>query len=467
MHRALDSIIKVGMHSTRWLARLRNQLINDEFEFEQEKLRPGLKENMYKVGIPMYDEAVLTAIEIALIPYFEKKFLPNSHGWRPNRRLETCLYQIQTDNHQADWMWSATTQEGFTELPWELVIWCLRNHVHDPAYLELVEKAHKIGFGIPRLYSPTDPQAQPVSMPLIRYLYNVVFHEFDLAIFRLSYRPKWRDSINGKNKRHFKYYRYANEILFTYQGSEDSNKALQKAVKNRIRKTLGLTLKINEPTPNNSYTDAVRFVTFDLALLKDPAGQKTLHILIPIKDLDKYLHPKWAKRICGLNPFKEIELKQEPILEDLIWPPKVAPAKLVYRPHQVWDALWDHYSIATNAHVIEPVWIYLKQLAYREIKPGKIRRTTLLNNIYKPLKKLNRRGGFTEILPLPKGGFKPRPCRPTAEENFPTLIGLTYDIGLGPKRGFLPKKTPKQPRKIILPEPLFPTYDDYRDLDWN
>ena len=438
---ALGTIVEVNIDDERWIYELRDQIIDGEFEFQLKKTRPKLKVGKYTAPVPIFDETTIIAIEIALIPYFEEKFSPNSHGWRPNRRLETCFHHIQIDNFQADWMWVASTQEGFNDLPWELIIKTLHKHIDDPLYIALVNKAHETGFGIHRLYYPTDPEAQPVRMPLIRYLYNVFFHEFDLAVENLTTHPA--SSKEGQ----FKYYRYGREMLFICKGSREFNESTQQTVKNLMSQTLSLTLKINWPPKGDPHKNIVRFITFNLIFIKDSNGQSHLQILIPLEDIKKYLSRKWLKRTCNLASYKGRWPEKELRPETLWWLPNLGRAEIVYRLHQVWEKLWGHYSIGSNAYVIESVWVCLKQIALRRIKHGKVRRNNLPQETYKPLKKKHPLGGATEF-PLPPQGFKQRKCQKTAEEAFPTLIGLNHEILAGPGRGMLPsRKTPKKKSK--------------------
>ena len=425
---ALGTIVEVNTDDKRWIYELRDQIIDGEFEFQLKKTRPKLKVGKYTAPVPIFDETTIIAIEIALIPYFEKKFSPNSHGWRPNHRLETCFHHMQIDNFQADWIWVATTQERFNELPWELIIKKLHKHIDDPLYMALVNKAHEAGFGMHRLYHPTNPKAQPVRIPLMRYLYNVFFHEFDLAVENLATHPA------TSRKGQFKYYRYGREILFICKGSREFNDSTQQAVKDLISQTLNLTLKVNWPSKGNPHINIVRFITFNLIFIKDSNGQSHLQMLIPLEDIKKYLSRKWLKYTCNLASYRGKWPEKELKPGTLWWLPNLGRAEIIYRLHQVWEKLWDHYSIGSNAYVMESVWVCLKQIALRRLKSNKVKRSNLPQETYKPLKKKHPLGGFTEF-PLPPQGFKQRKCRKTAEENFPTLIGLNHEILAGPGRG--------------------------------
>ena len=139
------------------------------------KLRP------LSVGQPR-EKIVQKAIQVLLSAIFEPKFLPVSHGFRPNMSTHSALDGLHMRGANYAWVIQGDISKCFDSIPHEVIMDCLKKHIACVRTLTIIERALKIGVvneqGI-RIKSTIGTGQSKQGSVLSPILANIVLHALD------------------------------------------------------------------------------------------------------------------------------------------------------------------------------------------------------------------------------------------------------------------------------------------------
>jgi RNA-directed DNA polymerase len=211
--------------------------------------KPGGSGKVRSLGIPtVADRTVQAALKLVLEPIFEADFLPVSYGFRPKRRAQDAIAEIQRFGTKGyHWVLDADIEAAFDNVSHRAVMDAVRKRVKDKRVLALVKAFLKSGIltedGQHRDTHTGTPQGGILS-PLI---FNVALSALDEHLHR-DWLPGGR--MDGqyprrKRRRHglpnWRIVRYADDFAIMVHGSAEDAAALQDEVAS-VLEPLGLRL---------------------------------------------------------------------------------------------------------------------------------------------------------------------------------------------------------------------------------
>ncbi|MGH3971317.1 MAG: group II intron reverse transcriptase/maturase, partial [Mycobacterium sp.] len=108
---------------------------------------PGGSGKLRKLGIPVVaDRVVQAALKLVLEPIFEADFLPVSYGFRPNRRAQDAIAEIQFYGTRGyEWVLDADIEACFDSISHSALMDRVRARIKDKRVLALVKAFLKSG----------------------------------------------------------------------------------------------------------------------------------------------------------------------------------------------------------------------------------------------------------------------------------------------------------------------------------
>jgi RNA-directed DNA polymerase len=109
--------------------------------------KPGGSGKVRKLGIPVVaDRVVQAALKLVLEPIFEADFLPVSYGFRPKRRAQDAIAEIQFyGTRKYEWVLDADIEACFDSIDHAALMDRVRHRVKDKRVLALVKAFLKAG----------------------------------------------------------------------------------------------------------------------------------------------------------------------------------------------------------------------------------------------------------------------------------------------------------------------------------
>jgi RNA-directed DNA polymerase len=109
--------------------------------------KPGGSGKVRKLGIPVVaDRVVQAALKLVLEPIFEADFLPASYGFRPKRRAQDAIAEIQyLGTRKYEWVLDADIEACFDSIDHTALMDRVRHRVKDKRVLTLVKAFLKAG----------------------------------------------------------------------------------------------------------------------------------------------------------------------------------------------------------------------------------------------------------------------------------------------------------------------------------
>ncbi|MFJ9382079.1 reverse transcriptase domain-containing protein, partial [Streptomyces sp. NPDC101455] len=211
--------------------------------------KPGGSGKIRSLGIPsVADRTVQAALKLVLEPIFEAGFLPVSYGFRPKRRAQDAIAEIQRFGTKGyRWVLDADIEAAFDNVSHRAVMDAVRVRVKDKRLLALVKAFLKAGIlaedGQHRDTHTGTPQGGILS-PLI---FNIALQVLDEHLHR-DWKPGGRMDAQyprRKRRRHglpnWRIVRYADDFAILVHGCADDARALQDEVAS-VLAPLGLRL---------------------------------------------------------------------------------------------------------------------------------------------------------------------------------------------------------------------------------
>jgi group II intron reverse transcriptase/maturase len=131
------------------------------------------------LGIPTWsDKLVQEALRMLLEPYYERRFSPNSHGFRPEQGCHTALREIQRHWRGTVWFIEGDIKGCFDNIDHEIMLKIIQRDIHDGRLIQLIRGLLKAGYMEDWRYHETlggTPQGGIIS-PLLS---NIYLNELD------------------------------------------------------------------------------------------------------------------------------------------------------------------------------------------------------------------------------------------------------------------------------------------------
>ena len=211
--------------------------------------KPGGSGKVRKLGIPsIADRVVQAALKLVLEPIFEADFEPCSYGFRPKRRAQDAIAEIQyLGTRGYRWVLDADIEAAFDNVSHPAVMERVRARVKDKRVLALVKAFLKAGvlteLGEHRDTLTGTPQGGILS-PLI---FNIALSALDEHLMA-PWKPGGAmstDSRRAARRRkglpNWRFARYADDFAVLVTGTEQDTVALREQIA-AVLATIGLRL---------------------------------------------------------------------------------------------------------------------------------------------------------------------------------------------------------------------------------
>lgn len=250
--------------------------------------KPGKKElRPLSVGSPR-EKIVQKAITIVLEEIWEKKFSPNSYGFRPKKNLHQALYQIYRNGSAYNWVIQGDISKCFDMIPHSTILNIIQNKIKCDKTVQLVNKSLKAGYIDPKTGEHiTSKLGTPQGSILSPLLANIVLNQLDKQVENI--KPKYEtgkkrginkvyDAITSKtqniqkfkpgssevrklanmrrkipsmdvldpNFKRLMYLRYADDFVVLVIGSKDDTINIKLKIANALRLFCGLELNVDK-----------------------------------------------------------------------------------------------------------------------------------------------------------------------------------------------------------------------------
>jgi RNA-directed DNA polymerase len=140
-----------GVTIERFEAQAEEYIMELHIDLKEDKYKPEAVRRVYipkvgggerPLGIPcVKDRIVQTALKITLEPIFEKEFLPNSYGFRPNMGAKDALREVDRLIKEGYiWVVDADVEKYFDTIPKTPLINRVEERIADGKVLELIKQ---------------------------------------------------------------------------------------------------------------------------------------------------------------------------------------------------------------------------------------------------------------------------------------------------------------------------------------
>lgn len=243
------------------------------------------------------DKVILTAVLQVLEPFYERKFLDFSHGFRPGRGCHTALNYIQLRFGSANWAIEGDIARCFDDIDHDILLGILRRDIECDKTVALIKRSLKNPFvenGVTFKSQRGTFQGSPLS-PL---LCNIYLHEMDSFIkgLREEYisgtrrrkSPQYRKiqyelskaSLKVAERKHlkkllratpsknpvdpdfrrFSYVRYADDFVIGITGPKKDCEEIRNKLREFLIKTLALELSMNKTVISHFNQEGITFL---------------------------------------------------------------------------------------------------------------------------------------------------------------------------------------------------------------
>jgi RNA-directed DNA polymerase len=211
--------------------------------------KPGGSGKVRRLGIPtIADRVVQAALKLVLEPIFEADFLPFCYGFRPKRRAQDAIAEIQYyGTHGYQWVLDADIEACFDSIDHAALMDRVRSRIKDKRVLALVKAFLKAGIltelGVRQDTITGTPQGGILS-PLLANIALSVLDEHVMAPWKpdgtmgSEYR---RARQRRQNAATWRLVRYADDFVILVHGTREHAELLREDVASVLER-LGLRL---------------------------------------------------------------------------------------------------------------------------------------------------------------------------------------------------------------------------------
>lgn len=344
------------------------------------------------LGIPTWSDKLLQeVIRLILEAYYEPRFSPHSHGFRPERGCHTALTEIYQNWVGTKWFIEGDIEACFDSLDGKVLLSILGENLHDNRFLRLIEGLLKAGYLENWRYHATFsgcPQGSVLS-PVLSNIYldrldqfverellptynrgnrrgvNPEYTRIRDNAKRLEKAGEWEGARklrrqrqrlpsrhpNDPDYRRLRYLRYADDWLLGFSGPRAEAEQIKARLKEFLRDDLKLTLSEEKTLITHARTQAARFLGYEIVVLNndhklDRRGQRSLNGQIGLKLPVDVIHAKCSPYLKGNKPVHRSER-----LDDSVY-------SIIVQYQQEFRGIAEYYRLAYNLHRLSRLkWI--------------------------------------------------------------------------------------------------------------
>ena len=233
-----------------FLGHIRDSLKSDGFrpvEVRQVMIPKGTSGKFRKLGIPtVADRVVQASLKAVLEPIFEADFKPCSYGFRPKRRAQDAIAEIQSYGTKGyHWVLEADIKACFDEISHTALMDRFRVRIKDKRICALVKAFLKSGIMTKAGEREETTSGTPQGGILSPLLANIALSELDDHFDRQWRQEMGNDVQRAKRRRrgqgNWKLVRYADDFALMVFGERHHAEALREPV-TAVLARLGLRL---------------------------------------------------------------------------------------------------------------------------------------------------------------------------------------------------------------------------------
>ena len=366
------------------------------------------------LGIPTWSDKLLQEVLRKLLePYYEQKFSPHSHGFRPKRGCHTALQEIWGNWKGTVWFIEGDIKGCFDNIDHSVLLEIIQRDIRDGRLLGLIRGLLKAGYMEKWKYHDT-PGGTPQGGIISPLLANIYLNDFDMwvqdtlipAYTRGKRRRTSKDYLAIRRQleaaraeskleevkrlikerrklpstepvdpdyRRLRFVRYADDFILGFVGPKEEAERIREWVSLFLKERLKLTLSVEKTLITHAADEKAKFLGYELTVtrkghLADKNGRRATNgvvaLLMPQGVVRKYrnLYSKGGKII---HKAELIDDKDYTILE---------------RYQAVLRGLYNYYCMAVNVsrRMGQIQWILQRSLVKTLAAKHKSKSTAIL-----------------------------------------------------------------------------------------
>jgi len=272
-----------------FLQEVRDQLKTRTFSSVEVRqvMIPKASGKLRKLGIPtVADRVVQAALKAVLEPIFEADFQPCSYGFRPNRRAQDAIAEIQhLASRSYEWVLEADIQACFDNIDHAALMERMRERVSDRRVLALVKAFLKSGVMTTTGNREETLTGTPQGGILSPLLANIALSRLDE-----HFAQQWQQAMSSWHQRarrrrsgeaNYRLIRYADDFVVVVSGERGHAQRLREQVA-AVLAPLGLRLS-EEKTRVVHIDEGLDFLGFHIRRMRKRGTHKHYVYTVPSK----------------------------------------------------------------------------------------------------------------------------------------------------------------------------------------
>lgn len=194
--------------------------------------KPGKTEKRMLVIAGPREKVVQKAIELVLSKYYEPLMHDASHGFRPNRGVQTAINRIEQDFQSSKFVIEGDLRKAFDSIPHDLLLMTLKKRIKCVKTLKLIENMLVTGY-----YLNNSLVKSKVGVPQGSVLSPLLCNIYLSSLDSLLDEIKGKYNTEGRGLKNPEYNKLANraKYLRTKDITDNSRKELKEIMKKLLR----------------------------------------------------------------------------------------------------------------------------------------------------------------------------------------------------------------------------------------